>query len=131
MDILNLLTSIGKGAWANWSYEVSYVSQGSNSVSSSSNLDGFTYSTDNLRPRTAYTFKVRAYSAEGGHGPWSEQFVGSTLPDERLVPAPKFVWATSRGLAVSDVFGNADFTPFAQIQVMYRKNLFKRSIICF
>ncbi|CAG0923799.1 unnamed protein product, partial [Notodromas monacha] len=105
--------ALGEGSWSDWKYEVSYSVLGTSATSSAVNLTGMSYLTDNLRPSETYSIKVRAYSEGGGFGPWSENFVGKTFPNEQLVQLPKFIVASDEMIGVSDVFGKTDVYPSA------------------
>lgn len=66
----------GKGSYGKWMYEVQ-LTENSLTVQGI-NISENVYAISSLKPNTSYSVKVRAYS-DGGKGPWSSEFKGSTL----------------------------------------------------
>ncbi|CAH1131270.1 unnamed protein product [Ceutorhynchus assimilis] len=114
----HLLGLQGKGAWQNWSYKVSIEDL------TTHNITGFTtntssFSISNLTENTSYKLKVAAYT-KSGTGPWSTEFIGTTLEKSRN---PIIIWSGTEGLFKSNVaienvetllhkslLGNVEFT---------------------
>ncbi|XP_076250339.1 receptor protein-tyrosine kinase sevenless isoform X2 [Rhynchophorus ferrugineus] len=92
-----LLGTQGRGAWQNWSYEISVKDLTTNSILTF-HTNTSSYSISNLKENTPYALKVLAYS-KFGKGPWSTEFNGSTLRKERN---PNILWSGVEGLFRSD-----------------------------
>ncbi|XP_077488341.1 receptor protein-tyrosine kinase sevenless isoform X1 [Amblyomma americanum] len=101
-----LLGGLGAGAWQNWLYEVRVQDQSTQVYIYSMNISDTTTTVRNLRPDTAYSVKVRAYSP-GGRGPWSVDFVGRTLRKPSRQGFPYMLWSASEALLKSDIVGDS------------------------
>ncbi|KAL1489268.1 hypothetical protein ABEB36_014201 [Hypothenemus hampei] len=97
-DPPHLLGLQGRGAFQNWSYEISVQNQitGNYSVFKSNTP---TVRLDNLTPNTPYILKVFAHT-RSGKGPWSSEFRGMTLKEKSQ---PLVIWSGSEGLFKSDI----------------------------
>ncbi|XP_055926559.1 proto-oncogene tyrosine-protein kinase ROS-like isoform X2 [Argiope bruennichi] len=98
-----LLSGQGKGAWKKWLYEVHLLDHASNRAVFKVNISNNVYDMFTLKPNTTYSVKVRPYS-EGGKGPWSSEFTGSTLEDREGEKSdlPYILWGAEDGLLKSD-----------------------------
>ncbi|GFT84439.1 proto-oncogene tyrosine-protein kinase ROS [Nephila pilipes] len=102
-----LLSGQGKGSYKNYLYEIQLLDHISSHRMLKVNISNNIYDISNLKPNTTYSVKVRAYSA-GGTGPWSSEFLGSTLEtreSEKLGP-PSILWGARDGLLKSDFVGS-------------------------
>ncbi|KAG8193693.1 hypothetical protein JTE90_024054 [Oedothorax gibbosus] len=97
-----LLGGQGKGSWEKWMYEVE-LKDNSKTIERI-NVPENTYDISNLKPNTSYSVKVRAFS-EGGKGPWSSEFKGSTLRSSEKSNFP-YVLYGGQGLLRSDFLGD-------------------------
>ncbi|CAL4065204.1 unnamed protein product, partial [Meganyctiphanes norvegica] len=107
---------MGNGAWQKWMYEV-HILEG-RKMTSKNNITDTLYLASNLRPQTFYIIKVRAYSI-GGEGPWSDEFLGSTLDDTD--EAPRLLLANKNSLQMSDLAGNEN-------DILMGQDLFQKNI---
>ncbi|XP_069131795.1 proto-oncogene tyrosine-protein kinase ROS-like isoform X3 [Argopecten irradians] len=69
----------GKGAWAQWLYEVSITMAETQEETILRGIDGRSLEQMDMLPNKVYTIKARA-CCKLGCGPWSSQFIGRTLP---------------------------------------------------
>ncbi|KAL3251013.1 hypothetical protein MRX96_055276 [Rhipicephalus microplus] len=88
------------GSWQEWLYEVRMQDQSTQVYIYAMNISDTTTTVRNLRPDTAYSVKVRAYSA-GGRGPWSVDFVGRTLRKPSKKGFPYMLWSANEALLKS------------------------------
>ncbi|KAH8022561.1 hypothetical protein HPB51_025658 [Rhipicephalus microplus] len=101
-----LLGGLGAGSWQEWLYEVRMQDQSTQVYIYAMNISDTTTTVRNLRPDTAYSVKVRAYSA-GGRGPWSVDFVGRTLRKPSKQGFPYMLWSANEALLKSDIVGDS------------------------
>ncbi|XP_050027352.2 proto-oncogene tyrosine-protein kinase ROS isoform X2 [Dermacentor andersoni] len=101
-----LLGGLGAGAWQQWLYEVRVQDQSTQVYIYAMNISETTTTVRNLRPDTAYSVKVRAYSP-GGRGPWSVDFVGRTLRKPSKQGFPYMLWSANEALLKSDIVGDS------------------------
>ncbi|KAG0723722.1 Proto-oncogene tyrosine-protein kinase ROS [Chionoecetes opilio] len=104
---------MGEGAWQQWRYEL-HIQDGSRTIYRN-NITTTEYLVANLRPATFYVIKVRAYS-QGGRGPWSAEFRGSTL--DATAEAPRLVLATDTQLLMTNLAGSDSRVVVAQEKLM-------------
>ncbi|KAL1483200.1 hypothetical protein MTO96_013085 [Rhipicephalus appendiculatus] len=101
-----LLGGLGAGSWQEWLYEVRVQDQSTQVYIYAMNISDTTTTVRNLRPDTAYSVKVRAYSP-GGRGPWSVDFVGRTLRKPSKQGFPYMLWSANEALLKSDIVGDS------------------------
>ncbi|XP_050308693.1 proto-oncogene tyrosine-protein kinase ROS isoform X2 [Anthonomus grandis grandis] len=93
----HLLGLQGRGAWQNWSYEISVQDLSTNTINTYT-TSAPSLSITNLTENTRYLLKVLAYT-KSGKGPWSTEFKGSTLDKTRN---PIIIWSGTEGLFKTD-----------------------------
>ncbi|XP_077540102.1 receptor protein-tyrosine kinase sevenless isoform X2 [Haemaphysalis longicornis] len=101
-----LLGGLGAGAWQQWLYEIRVQDLSTQVYIYAMNISDTATTVRNLRPDTAYSVKVRAYSP-GGRGPWSMDFVGRTLKKPSKPGFPYMLWSASEALLKSDIVGDS------------------------
>ncbi|KAH9381223.1 hypothetical protein HPB48_014466 [Haemaphysalis longicornis] len=101
-----LLGGLGAGAWQQWLYEIRVQDLSTQVYIYAMNISDTATTVRNLRPDTAYSVKVRAYSP-GGRGPWSLDFVGRTLKKPSKPGFPYMLWSASEALLKSDIVGDS------------------------
>ncbi|XP_060523893.1 proto-oncogene tyrosine-protein kinase ROS isoform X2 [Cylas formicarius] len=94
----HLLGLQGKGAWQNWSYEITVKDTNLNKVMTYKDINTTSYTIANLNQNTEYILKVSAYS-KFGQGPWSSEFKGNTLSSNTN---PLIFWSAGDGLMTSN-----------------------------
>ncbi|XP_035208124.1 proto-oncogene tyrosine-protein kinase ROS-like, partial [Stegodyphus dumicola] len=99
-----LLGGQGKGSWQKWLYEIELLDRRSTLTVFGVSISSNAYDVSNLKPNTTYSVKVRAYS-DGGKGPWSSEFTGTTLKKSRKAGEPFILWGAREGLLKSEVLG--------------------------
>lgn len=100
--IPHLLGGQGKGAWQNWSYEISVKNLGTNVVKIYKHINVTSYTIANLTEDTGYVIKAAARTSSG-KGPWSSEFKGVSL--KKQLKSPKVFWSATAGLLKSDPTG--------------------------
>lgn len=100
--IPHLLGGQGKGAWQNWSYEISVKDLRTNLTRTYKNINVTSYTIKNLTDDTEYVIKVAA-STSSGKGPWSSEFKGVSL--KKQLNNPMIFWSANEGLLKSDPIG--------------------------
>lgn len=101
--IPHLLGGQGKGAWQNWSYEISIKNLRTNFSQIYKNINVTSYTIGNLSEDTEYIIKTAA-STSSGKGPWSSEFRGYSL--KRQTNSPTIFWSATEGLLKSDPTGD-------------------------
>ncbi|KAJ8952660.1 hypothetical protein NQ318_020975, partial [Aromia moschata] len=96
-----LLGLQGKGAWQNWSYEISITDVNSETSITHKNINTTFFTINNLKENTEYILKVAAYTT-AGKGPWSSEFRGTTLIQSKN---PMILWSAAEGLLKSNAAG--------------------------
>ncbi|CAG9858272.1 unnamed protein product [Phyllotreta striolata] len=91
----------GKGAWQNWSYEISIREAANEEPVYYRNINTTSYTIPNLKENTEYILKVAAYT-KSGRGPWSSDFRGITL---NSTESPVLLWSAAEGLLKSNAAG--------------------------
>ncbi|KAJ8921659.1 hypothetical protein NQ315_010568, partial [Exocentrus adspersus] len=97
----HLLGVQGKGAWQNWTYEISVTEINSTKVTSETSINTTHFTLYNLKENTEYALKVAAYT-KSGKGPWSSEFRGITLNQSK---SQIILWSAAEGLLKSDAAG--------------------------
>lgn len=92
---------IGKGAWQNWTYEISVKEINTKNVITHKNINTTHFTINNLKENTEYVLKVAAYT-KSGKGPWSSEFKGITL---NRYKNPIILWSAAEGLLKSNAAG--------------------------
>lgn len=96
-----LLLFLGKGAWQNWSYEISIKEVNTDVTVLYKDINNTFFTITNLKENTEYILKVAAYT-KSGRGPWSSDFRGITLNSTKT---PMLLWSASEGLLRSNAAG--------------------------
>nr|ALV82505.1 sev [Leptinotarsa decemlineata] len=91
----------GKGAWQNWSYEISLKEINSEEIIIHKNINDTFFTITNLKENTEYILRVAAYT-NSGRGPWSSGFKGTTLNASKT---PILIWSATDGLLQSNAAG--------------------------
>ncbi|KAJ8934365.1 hypothetical protein NQ314_013406 [Rhamnusium bicolor] len=97
----HLLGVQGKGAWQNWSYEISITEVNSKEVVFHKHVNTTFFTINDLKENSEYILKVAAYT-KFGKGPWSSEFRGSTLNRSKN---PIILWSAAEGLLKSNAAG--------------------------
>ena len=97
---------LGKGAWQNWSYQLSIRDVNEKEGEERRDINSTYYTVHDLRPNTEYVIRAAAYTS-AGIGPWSTQFRGKTLRLPSPGKAPTMLWSAAEGLFMSDVTGES------------------------
>ncbi|XP_044756024.1 proto-oncogene tyrosine-protein kinase ROS isoform X2 [Coccinella septempunctata] len=100
----HLLDGQGRGAWQNWSYEVSLKNIITNEKTAIKEINGSSCTVQNLAVNSKYLIKTAAYTTYG-RGPWSREFIGATLLNKK--EEPFILWAAAEGLLRSDPTGQS------------------------
>ncbi|XP_054270502.1 proto-oncogene tyrosine-protein kinase ROS isoform X2 [Macrosteles quadrilineatus] len=104
----HLLGGQGKGAWQNWSYQLSIRNTAEELVNAEEldwrEINSTYYTVHDLKPKAEYVVKAAAYTS-AGIGPWSSEFRGKTLRQTSEANAPSILWSAAEGLLRSDVTG--------------------------
>lgn len=100
--IPHLLGGQGKGAWQNWSYEISIKDLRTSLTQIHKNVNLTSYTITNLTQNTEYVIKAAA-STSSGKGPWSSEFRGISLKVQSKNPI--IFWSAADGLLKSDATG--------------------------
>lgn len=95
---------LGKGAWQNWSYQLSVRDVVDELVQEWKEINSTYYTVYELKPGREYVVKVAAYTSTGP-GPWSSEFRGKTLRQNHGGHTPTILWSAAEGLLRSDVTG--------------------------
>ncbi|KAL1139033.1 hypothetical protein AAG570_009094 [Ranatra chinensis] len=103
----HLLGGQGKGAWQNWSYQLSLYDTGDNISQEIRNINTTSFVVHNLQPATVYILRAAAYTS-AGVGPWSAPFRGKTLSAGGSKAT--ILWSGAEGLLMSDPTGNTVHT---------------------
>ncbi|CAH0553544.1 unnamed protein product [Brassicogethes aeneus] len=90
-----------RGAWQNWTYEVSVTDVVRNSTQIIKNIMTTSYTIRNLQENTEYTINVTAYTSFG-KSPASREFRGITLSESKK---SMILWSATEGLLKSDAAG--------------------------
>eukprot|EP00058_Branchiostoma_floridae_P027612 XP_002613103.1 hypothetical protein BRAFLDRAFT_125708 [Branchiostoma floridae] len=100
------LGTFGKGAWADWLYELEVQNLDNQDENSTrvSDITAHNYTLQGLEKGTQYSFSVRAYS-QGGQGPWSSTFVGKVY--SHVSTAPSLMLVTPEGVVRSNIDGSS------------------------
>ncbi|KAL3277022.1 hypothetical protein HHI36_012384 [Cryptolaemus montrouzieri] len=98
----HLLDGQGRGAWQNWSYEVSLKNIVTSEVLTIKDINGTSCTVHELTENSKYIVKAAAYTTYG-RGPWSREFIGATLLDKK--ESPFILWAAAEGILTSDPTG--------------------------
>lgn len=115
-EIINFLF-IGKGAWQNWSYEISIKNVNTNQITTHKGINITSCTVQNIEEDTEYIIKAAAYT-DLGKGPWSSEFHGKTLKLSKTGKYPTILWSSKNGLLKSDATGE-------NIQTIVHKNMMK------
>ncbi|XP_057670694.1 proto-oncogene tyrosine-protein kinase ROS isoform X2 [Diorhabda carinulata] len=91
----------GKGAWQNWSYEISVREANTDNTIVHRNINNTIFTVTNLKENREYILKVAAYT-NSGKGPWSSDFRGITLNSSK---SPVLLWSASEGLLRTNAAG--------------------------
>ncbi|KAK5650142.1 hypothetical protein RI129_001171 [Pyrocoelia pectoralis] len=113
----HLLGDQGKGAWQNWSYEISIKDINNNSTMIYKNINVTSCTIQNLKEGEEYIIKAAAYT-NLGKGPWSSEFSGRTLKVSKNGKYPTILWSATNGLLRSDATGE-------NVQTLVQKNVMK------
>ncbi|KAK4881780.1 hypothetical protein RN001_005099 [Aquatica leii] len=113
----HLLGDQGKGAWQNWSYEISIKDVNSNLTTVHKNINVTSCTIQNLDEDKEYVIKAAAYT-NLGKGPWSSEFRGKTLKVSKNGKYPTILWSAADGLLKSDATGE-------NVQTVIQKNRMK------
>ncbi|KAF5278624.1 hypothetical protein FQA39_LY00666 [Lamprigera yunnana] len=113
----HLLGDQGKGAWQNWSYEISIKEISSNYTITHKNINITSCTIQNLEEDREYVIKAAAYT-NLGKGPWSSEFRGKTLKISKNGQYPIILWSAANGLLTSDATGE-------NVQTVIHKNTMK------
>uniref|UniRef100_T1HB35 Tyrosine-protein kinase receptor n=1 Tax=Rhodnius prolixus TaxID=13249 RepID=T1HB35_RHOPR len=126
-NIPHLLGGQGKGAWQNWSYQLSIEERGKETGAVLlKDINSTWVRVADLQADLEYTLKVAAFTS-AGVGPWSAEFKGKTLKssssfgDTTLTNSSggtTFVWSARQGLLLSDPTGETltNLIPAQQLQ---------------
>lgn len=117
----HLLGEQGKGAWQNWSYEVSIKQLNNNHVTVHKNINVTSSTITNLKENTDYIITAAAYTSLG-EGPWSSEFRGKTLKLAKNGKYPLILWSSANGLLKSDATGE-------NVQTVIQKKYLKDYVI--
>lgn len=98
----HLLGGQGKGAWQNWSYEISIKDLQTDEVEIHRNINITSYTIKNLTDDREYVIKAAART-NFGKGPWSSEFKGMSL--KKQPKSPVIFWSATDGLLKSDATG--------------------------
>ncbi|XP_045468365.1 proto-oncogene tyrosine-protein kinase ROS isoform X2 [Harmonia axyridis] len=101
-DAPHLLDGQGRGAWQNWSYEISLKNTLTNEMTIIKEINGSSCTVQSLAENSKYMIRTAAYTTYG-RGPWSREFTGATLLNKK--EEPFILWAANEGLLVSDPIG--------------------------
>ncbi|XP_050510998.1 proto-oncogene tyrosine-protein kinase ROS isoform X1 [Diabrotica virgifera virgifera] len=93
----------GKGAWQNWSYEISIKEANTDHTVIHRNINNTFFTITNLKENTEYILQVAAYT-NSGQGPWSSDFRGITLNSSKT---PILLWSASEGLLRTNAAGES------------------------
>lgn len=94
----------GRGAWQNWSYEVSLKNTLTNERTIIKEINGSSCTVHNLAGNSKYMIRSAAYTSYG-RGPWSREYIGATLLNKK--EEPFILWAAAEGLLKSDPTGQS------------------------
>lgn len=94
----------GKGAWRNWSYDISIKDMTTHNTCYVRDINSTTHTIHGLNEDTEYIIKTLAYTVSG-NGPWSTEFVGRTLKSNPDNTTATILWSGTEGLLQSDVTG--------------------------
>ncbi|XP_031333150.1 proto-oncogene tyrosine-protein kinase ROS isoform X2 [Photinus pyralis] len=111
----HLLGDQGKGAWQNWSYEISIKAVNNNNTRIHKNINVTSCTISNLEEGEEYVIKAAAYT-NLGKGPWSSEFRGRTLKVSKNGKYPTILWSAASGLLRSDATGE-------NVQTLVQKNV--------
>lgn len=117
----NYLVIAGKGAWQNWSYEISIKDVNGNHIRTHKNINITSCTIQNLEEDKEYIIKVAAYT-NLGKGPWSSEFHGKTLKFSKSGKYPTVLWSAANGLLKSDATGD-------NVQTLIHKHVIKDYLI--
>ncbi|XP_078617344.1 proto-oncogene tyrosine-protein kinase ROS-like isoform X3 [Branchiostoma floridae x Branchiostoma japonicum] len=100
------LSTFGKGAWADWKYELEVQNLDNQDENSTrvADITAHNYTLQGLEKGTQYSFSVRAYS-QGGQGPWSSSFVGKVY--SQVSTSPSLMLVTPEGVVRSNIDGSS------------------------
>ncbi|KAK9499086.1 hypothetical protein O3M35_003598 [Rhynocoris fuscipes] len=124
-NIPHLLGGQGKGAWQNWSYQLSIEEKNKeNGGILLKDINSTWTRISDLQANVEYTLKVAAFTS-AGVGPWSGEFKARTLKansNDGISSGTTFVWSAQQGLLVSDPTGETTLNtliPAHQLQVSF------------
>ncbi|XP_014249043.1 proto-oncogene tyrosine-protein kinase ROS [Cimex lectularius] len=101
-NIPHLLGGQGKGAWQNWSYQLSIEDLSTGETSLLRHINSTSAMVQGLMPGRQYFLKTAA-ATSSGVGPWSGAFTGTTLTSEGRA---RLIWSSSdSGLLTTDPTG--------------------------
>ncbi|GJQ85805.1 sev [Trypoxylus dichotomus] len=115
----HLLGGQGKGAWQNWSYEISVENLKTKEIQTYKDINVTSYTINNLQEDTEYIIKAAAYT-KSGKGPWSSEFKGRSLKRSKDSMQPTILWSAAEGLLKSDAIGE-------NVQTLIHKSSIKDS----
>ncbi|KAI4460354.1 tyrosine-protein kinase receptor [Holotrichia oblita] len=115
----HLLGGQGRGAWQNWSYEISVQNSKTKEIQTYKDINVTSYTIKTLKEDAEYVIKAAAYT-QSGKGPWSSEFKGRSLRRSKDGKQPMILWSASEGLLQSDTIGE-------NVQTLIHKSSIKDS----